>query len=91
MPELIVDGETGFLVHDTDSMVAALRKIDSIEPARCRRHVEANFDVPVMMEGYLRLYREIAGAPARLERAPSVAPVPSFYAKDNGVAETAAS
>lgn len=90
MPELIVDGETGFLVDDTDTMVAALRKIDSIEPSRCRRHVEANFDVPVMVEGYLRLYREIAGAPALLEKALPVAPEPTFYAKDNGAAETAA-
>ena len=61
MPELIVDGETGFLVQDVDSMVAALYRIDSIDPARCRSHVEAKFDVPVMVEGYLRLYREIVG------------------------------
>ncbi len=85
-PELIVDGETGFLVRDVDSMVEALRKIDGIEPTRCRQHVEANFDVPVMVEGYLRLYREIVGAPASLAEMPPVPPVPAFYAKD---AETA--
>ena len=90
MPELIVDGETGFLVHDMDSLVAALGRIDSIHPARCRSHVEANFDVPVMVEGYLRLYRDIAGLPARLEKSPPAAPVPSFYANDGESAETAA-
>ena len=90
MPELIVDGETGFLVHDIDSMVAALEKIDAIERARCRRHVEANFDVPVMVEGYLRLYREIAGPPALLEKSPPVAPVPTFYTRDDEAAERAA-
>jgi len=65
-PELIVDGETGFLVRDVDSMLGALRKIDTIDPYRCRQHVQANFDVPVMVEGYLSLYRQITGAPATL-------------------------
>ena len=81
-PELIVDGETGFLVDDVDSMLEALGKIDTIEPDCCRQHVEANFDVPVMVEGYLRLYREIVGAPATLAETPPVASVPTFYAKE---------
>ncbi len=81
-PELIVDGETGFLVEDVDSMMEALGRIDTIEPDHCRQHVQANFDVPVMVEGYLRLYREIAGAHVPLGQAPPVAPVPAFYAKD---------
>ena len=81
-PELIVDGETGFLVEDVDSMMEALGRIDTIEPDRCRQHVQANFDVPVMVEGYLRLYREIAGAHVPLGQAPPVAPVPAFYAKE---------
>ncbi|MCH7577860.1 MAG: glycosyltransferase family 4 protein [Chloroflexi bacterium] len=81
-PELIVDGETGFLVNDVDSMLEALGKIDTIEPDCCRQHVEANFDVPVMVEGYLRLYREIVGAPATLAETPPVAPVPAFYANE---------
>ena len=81
-PELIVDGETGFLVDDVDSMLEALGKIDTIEPDCCRQHVEANFDVPVMVEGYLRLYREIVGAPATLAETPPAAPVPAFYANE---------
>ncbi len=89
MPELIGDGATGFLVHDVESMVAAVDRIDSIDPSLCRKHVEANFDVPVMVEGYLRLYREIAGLPVPLEEAPPVAPVPAFYARDDEAAETA--
>jgi glycosyltransferase involved in cell wall biosynthesis len=88
-PELIVDGETGFLVGDVDSMVDAIGKIDAIEPGHCRQHVEANFDVPVMVEGYLRLYREIVGAPAELVETPPVAPVPMFYARDGDAAGSA--
>jgi glycosyltransferase involved in cell wall biosynthesis len=80
--ELIVDGETGFLVQDVDSMVDAIGEIDAIEPARCRQHVEANFDVPVIVEGYLRLYREIMGTPTTLRQTLPATPVPALYAKD---------
>jgi len=85
-PELIVDGETGFVVGDVDSMVEALGKIDTISPIRCRHHIETNFDVPVMIEGYLRLYREIVGAPAIL---PERALMPTFYTKYGEAADAA--
>ncbi len=74
-PEIVMDGETGFLVRDVDSMLGALRKIDTIDPYRCRQHVQANFDVRVMAEGYLSLYRRIMGAPATLGT-PDAAPLP---------------
>jgi glycosyltransferase involved in cell wall biosynthesis len=80
-PEVIAHGETGFLVENVESMVEALAKIDSIDAFSCRRHVKANFDVPFMVEGYLRLYREIAGVPETLEEAPPVEPVPATFAK----------
>ncbi|TET94605.1 MAG: glycosyltransferase family 4 protein, partial [Dehalococcoidia bacterium] len=73
-PELIVDGETGFLVRDADSMLGALAQIGTIDPYRCRQHVQANFDVRVMVEGYLSLYREIMGAPATLGQTPPAPP-----------------
>lgn len=88
MPELILDGETGFLVQDVDAMADALAKIETIDPARCRQHVEANFDVPVMVESYLRLYREIVGAPADLTET-SAAPVPAFYLREGEAADAA--
>jgi len=85
-PELVVDGETGFLVNDVDEMVAAADRIDSIDPRRCREHVEANFDVPVMVDAYLRLYKQILGA-ALAEETPAMAP-PAFYARESGAAGT---
>jgi glycosyltransferase involved in cell wall biosynthesis len=57
--ELVVDGETGFLVHDVDGMVKAVRRVDRIDPRRCRRHVEENFSARRMAEGYLALYERI--------------------------------
>ena len=59
--EIIVEGETGYLVDNVDQMVEATLKIDRISPRRCRRHVEANFSPERMADGYLRLYERIAG------------------------------
>jgi len=57
--EIVVDGETGYLVDELDEMVEAVRQIDRIDPRRCRRHVEANFSPSHMAEGYLRVYQQI--------------------------------
>lgn len=58
-PEIVVDGETGFLVHTVDEMVEAVRHVDEIDPHRCREHVEQHFDAPVMVNAYLALYERI--------------------------------
>jgi len=57
--EIIVDGETGYLVDNVDEMVEATLKVDRIDPRRCRRHVEANFSPEHMADGYLRVYQQI--------------------------------
>ena len=89
MPELIVDGVTGFLVQDVDAMAAAVDRIGSIDRARCRSHVQANFDVAVMVEAYLRLYRGILGPRALLEQA-QPGPLTALHHRDDEAAETAA-
>jgi len=58
-PEIIVDGETGFLVDDVDGMVEAVRHVGEIDPRRCRSYVEERFDAPVMVDGYLDVYERI--------------------------------
>ncbi len=62
VPEVVEDGETGFLVNDVDGMVEAARHIDEIDPRRCRSHVEERFDVPVMVDAYLKTYERILGS-----------------------------
>ena len=71
-PEIVVDGETGFLVDDVDGMVEAVRHVRSIDPRRCRSHVERRFDVPVMVDGYLEVYERILETvrPERLTTVP---------------------
>jgi glycosyltransferase involved in cell wall biosynthesis len=61
MPELIVDGVTGFLVDSFDEAVAAIERIGEIDRAACRRHVEQHFTVDRMADQYLGLYRLLLG------------------------------
>ncbi|RMI19931.1 MAG: glycosyltransferase family 4 protein [Calditrichaeota bacterium] len=59
MPEVVVDGETGFLVHTVEEAQAALRRIPDIDRRRCRAHVEAHFTVERMVDQYLEVYQKI--------------------------------
>jgi glycosyltransferase involved in cell wall biosynthesis len=64
VPELIVDGQTGIIVDEPDELPAAIAQVHGIDPAACRKHVEANFTVEVMAAGYEDVYRKaLAGAP----------------------------
>jgi glycosyltransferase involved in cell wall biosynthesis len=58
-PEVIVHGKTGFLCHSVEDYIQALSKIDTIDRRTCRRHVEANFSVQRMTDGYEEVYRDI--------------------------------
>ena len=55
-PEVVVDGESGFLVRDEHEMASALSRVDEISPARCREVVERRFDVSAVAARYERVY-----------------------------------
>ena len=59
MPELIKDGETGFLVDTKEEAVRALKKIDTISRKYCREHIADNFPLETMVDNYEALYEEI--------------------------------
>lgn len=61
MPELIKDGETGYLVHTIEEAATAVGKLPSINRARCRQWVKDMFSKEKMTDGYLRLYKQITG------------------------------
>lgn len=48
--EIIVDGETGFLVEpdDVDGMIAAVRRIDELDRVECRQRVEEEYSIPAL-------------------------------------------
>ena len=59
MPELIKDGETGFLVNNVGEAVAAVTKLPSISRQICHDWAIAQFSADKMVDDYLRLYHQI--------------------------------
>lgn len=62
VPEIIRPGVTGFLASETDELVAAVGKIDSISRAECRREFEERFTSEVMVAKYERVYHRLIGS-----------------------------
>ncbi|WP_424536000.1 glycosyltransferase family 4 protein [Sphaerisporangium viridialbum] len=68
VPEVVVDGVTGFVRRFPHELPAAIEAVDGLRPADSRSHVERDFDVMAMSTGYERVYREVvarAGLPVR--------------------------
>ncbi len=61
MPELIVDGESGFLVDALDQARQAITRLKSIDRRNCRRRAEENFTVELMVDRYIKVYKKITG------------------------------
>jgi glycosyltransferase involved in cell wall biosynthesis len=59
MPELIKEGETGFLVNSIEEAVLAVKKIEKIKRENCRNWVEENFSLKRMINRYEKLYKKI--------------------------------
>jgi glycosyltransferase involved in cell wall biosynthesis len=60
VPEVVVDGRTGFVGASLLELVDAVKRIDEIDRAECRRHVEQRFSVARMVDGYEAVYRRLA-------------------------------
>jgi glycosyltransferase involved in cell wall biosynthesis len=66
LPEVIVDGVTGFLIEPGDDQAAAdaVLRAPQLFRAACREHAEANLDIERSLDAHERLYERIAeGAP----------------------------
>src|ERR1700733_14345876 len=57
--EVIEDGQTGFLVNGVNEAVEALKRVDKIDRAACRRRVRECFSIETMVEAYERVYCRI--------------------------------
>lgn len=58
-PEIIEDGETGFLCAQIDDMVKAIERLSSIDRVRCRQSFEERFTSARMTREYVRVYDDI--------------------------------
>ncbi|HSM34137.1 MAG TPA: glycosyltransferase family 4 protein [Anaerolineae bacterium] len=59
MPEIVRDGENGFLVAGADEAVAAIHASAGIDRLAVRTSVEQRFDVDRMVDEYLAVYQEV--------------------------------
>jgi glycosyltransferase involved in cell wall biosynthesis len=63
LAEVVVDGETGFLIPPDDLAAAAeaVSKVAGISRLACRRHAEDQLDLELSLDAHERLYRRVAG------------------------------
>lgn len=61
LPEIIVDGKTGFLCGSPKEMKECIGKESEIEPEACREHVLSKFTSERMARDYEALYLKILG------------------------------
>ncbi len=59
VPEIVVNGETGFVVSDRQAALAAVERLGALDRAAVRKHVEARFSAERMTDAYLRVYQEV--------------------------------
>jgi len=59
MPELIIDGETGFLVNSIEEAAKAVNNIKTIDRNRCREWALSKFSREKMTQAYLETYKHI--------------------------------
>jgi glycosyltransferase involved in cell wall biosynthesis len=59
VPEVVVDGVTGFICDDPEELPEAIQRVDQLDPKACRRRVFDCFDVPDMVEAYEAIYQRM--------------------------------
>lgn len=59
VPEVMRDGETGFVVDNEFEAVEALRRLDQIDRRRCRRVFEERFSAERMARDYVNVYAQV--------------------------------
>jgi len=58
VPEILIDGETGFIVETVRDAIDKVARVPSIRRQNCRSRAEF-FDVDRMVDGYIKVYETI--------------------------------
>lgn len=58
VPEVLEHGRTGLLAEDESELPGLLRQVGDLAPADCRAAAEERFDIPRMVDEYVRVYHE---------------------------------
>jgi len=70
VPEVVVDGETGFIVSSVEEMAAAVDRVHELDPLTMRARVEQQFSADAMVAGYEGIYRQVLAHEDREGRVP---------------------
>jgi glycosyltransferase involved in cell wall biosynthesis len=60
VPEIVLDGGTGFVCETVDEIVERIPAIKAINRRECRGRVESCFSASSMVDAYEELYRRLA-------------------------------
>lgn len=63
VPEIVRDGETGFIVDDLNQATTAVQRIDQISRRRCRDEFEERFSANRMADKYVEVYQALIEEP----------------------------
>jgi glycosyltransferase involved in cell wall biosynthesis len=63
VPEVVENGKTGFIVDNTAEMAEAVANLGKIKRQDCRSHVERNFTLAHMVNGYERALQTLLQTP----------------------------
>lgn len=61
VPEVVKNGVTGFIVDNVDEAVKAIKSINYLDRANCRRRAVDFFSIEKMVSGYEKVYKKILG------------------------------
>lgn len=59
VPEIVVDKTTGFVVDNFEEFKKRIEIIDTISREKCRQEAIARFDLSLMAQNYVELYKDI--------------------------------
>jgi glycosyltransferase involved in cell wall biosynthesis len=59
VPEVVADGETGFIVSSVEEMAAAFDRVGDLDPQVMRAWVMERFSDEAMIAGYERVYERV--------------------------------
>jgi glycosyltransferase involved in cell wall biosynthesis len=59
VPEVVADGETGFIVESVEEMAAAVDRLGELDPQLMRARVKERFSAEAMVAGYEHIYQQV--------------------------------
>jgi glycosyltransferase involved in cell wall biosynthesis len=84
-PEIVDDGQTGFLCHGEQEMIAAVGRVPQIRRDDCRAAAEQRFSAERMVADYERLYRRTLLRSGDLASRRRAGPDPADSARERSV------